>query len=68
MSKLIPKEVVDASDTGYCYVTQDEITDYVGVLNMNQELLELMHENPGKAFGALYEPEDRRYKFYWFEE
>lgn len=65
---LIPKDVVDAEDTGYYYVTQDAIIEQVGVLDMEQEMLELMREHPGKAFGALYEPVDRRYKFYWFTE
>ena len=65
---LIPKEVVDKEDTGYHYVTQDEIIEKCGVLDMDQEMLELMHEHPGKAFGALYEPLERRYKFYWFKE
>lgn len=68
MSKLIPKEVVDADDSGYFYVTQQDIIESVGVLDMDQELLDLMHEHPGKAFAALYEPLDRRYKFYWFKE
>lgn len=65
---LIPKDVVDKEDSGYYYVTQAAIIEHSGVLDMNQEMLELMHEHPGKAFGAMYEPLDRRYKFYWFPE
>lgn len=65
---LIPKDVIDAEDTGYYFVTQDEIIEHSGVLNMDQEMLELMREHPDKAFGAMYEPTERRYKFYWFKE
>lgn len=65
---IIPKDIVDADDTGHWYVTQEEIINYSGVLDMNQEMLELMHEHPGKAFGALFEPTEGRYKFYWFTE
>lgn len=65
---IIPKDAVDAEDTGYYYVTQDDIIEYSGVLDMDQELLELMREHPEKAFGALYEPAEQRYKFYWFKE
>lgn len=64
---IIPKDVVDKEDTGYYYVTQEEIIQYSGVLDMDQEMLELMREHPDKAFGALFEPIDRRYKFYWFK-
>lgn len=64
---LIPKEVVDAEDSGHYFVTQKDIIEYSGVLDMDQEMLELMHEHPEKAFGAIFEPTEQRYKFYWFK-
>lgn len=63
---IIPKKEVDENDSGFFFVTQEDIIEHSGVLDMDQEMLELMHENPDKAFGAIYEPVECRYKFYWF--
>lgn len=64
---IIPKDVVDNDETGYFFITQEEITSTEsGVLDMEQEMLELMFLHPDKSFGAVYEPLERRYKFYWF--